>query len=91
MIELRGEMAESSSSTVASSSGVQKRKRKVLSIDTKLAILESLSKGVSQAKLAEQYGVGKSTISDINRSEQKVKEYASTLASQGVSTSRKVM
>ena len=49
-IELRGEMAESSSSTVALSSGVQKRKRKVLSIDTKL---ESLSKGVSQAKLAE--------------------------------------
>ena len=84
-------MAESSSSTVASSSGVQKRKRKVLSIDTKLAILESLSKGVSQAKLVEQYGVGKSTISDIKRSEQKVKEYASTLDSQGVSTSRKAM
>ena len=84
-------MAESSSSIVASSSGVQKRKRKVLSIDTKLALLESLSKGVSQAKLAEQYGVGKSTISDIKRSEQKVKEYASTLDSQGVSTSRKVM
>ena len=81
-------MAESSSSTVALSSGVQKRKRKVLSIDTKLAILESLSKGVSQAKLAEQYGVA---ISDIKRSEQKVKEYASTLDSQGVSTSRKVM
>ena len=68
-------MAESSSSTVALSSGVQKRKRKVLSIDTKLAILESLSKGVSQAKLAEQYGVA---ISDIKRSEQKVKEHAST-------------
>ena len=81
-------MAESSSSTVAPSSGVQKRKRKVLSIDTKLAILESLSKGVSQAKLAEQYGVA---ISDIKRSEQNVKEYASTLDSQGVSTSRKVM
>ena len=78
-------MAESSSSTVALSSGVQKRKRKVLSIDTKL---ESLSKGVSRAKLAEQYGVA---ISDIKRSEQKVKEYASTLDSQGVSTSRKVM
>ena len=41
-------MAESSSSTVALSSGVQKRKRKVLSIDTKLAILESLSKGVKE-------------------------------------------
>ena len=71
-------MAESSSSTVSSSSGIQKRKRKVLSIDTKLAILESLSKGVNHAKLAEQYGVGKSTISDIKKSEQKVKEYAST-------------
>ena len=84
-------MAESSSSTVSLSCGIQKRQMKVLSIDTKLAILEFLSKGVSQAKLAEQYGVGKSTISDIKRSEQKVNEYASTLDSQGVSTSRKVM
>ena len=85
-------MAESSSSTVSSSSRIQKRKRNVLSFVTcKLAILESLSKGVSQAKLAEQYEIGKSTISDINRSEQKVKEYASTLDSQGGSTSRKVM
>ena len=49
-----------------------------MSIDTKLAILESLSKGVNHAKLAEQYGVGKSTISDIKKREQKVKEYAST-------------
>ena len=85
-------MAESSSSTVSSSSGIQKRKRKVLSIDTKLAILESLSKGVNHAKLSEQYGVGKSTISDIKKSEQKVKEYASTRETAiGVSTSKKVM
>ena len=60
-------------------------------VTCKLAILESLSKGVSQAKLAEQYEIGKSTISDINRSEQKVKDYASTLDTQGGSTSRKVM
>ena len=67
-------MAESSSSTLSSSSRIQKNKRNVLSIDTcKLAILESLSNGVSQAKLAEQYEICKSTISDINRSEQKAK------------------
>ena len=85
-------MAESSSSTVSSFSRIQKRKKNVLSIVTcKLAILESLSKGVNQVKLAEQYEIGNSTISDINRSEQKVKEYASTLDRQGVSTSRKVM
>ena len=60
-------MAESSSSTVASSSGVQKRKRKVLSIDTKLAILESLSKGVSQAKLAELVNQQPQTLRGVSR------------------------
>jgi len=38
------------------------RKRKLLTIDNKLAILESLSKGVSQASLTAEYGVGKLTI-----------------------------
>ena len=33
----------------------QKRKRVVLSIETKLEILDSLTKGVSPTKLAEQY------------------------------------
>ena len=53
-------MAESSStSTKSSFTGIQKKKMKVVSIDTKLAILESLSIGVSQANLAKQYEVPK--------------------------------
>ena len=69
----------------------QKRKRKVLSLESKLAILDTLSKGVSQANLAAQYGVGKSTISDIKKSEGKIRQYVAVLDNQGVSTSRKVM
>ncbi len=68
-----------------------KRKRKVLTIEAKLAILNSLSKGISKASLAEEYGVGKSTISDIKNNEQKLKEYASHLDNQGVSQARKIM
>jgi len=44
-----------------------KRKRKVLTINIKLVIFESLSKGVSQARLTTEYGVGKSMISDIHK------------------------
>ena len=69
----------------------QKRKRKVLSLESKLGIVDSLSKGVSQANLAAQYGVGKSTISDIKKSEGKIRQYVAVLDNQGVSTSRKVM
>ena len=58
-------------------------KRKVLSIKTK---------GLSFQRSYSSYSgndVGKSTVSDIKRSMQKIKEDASTLDSQGVSTSQK--
>ena len=41
--------------------------------------------------MAAQYGVGKSTISDIKKSEGKIRQYVAVLDNQGVSTSRKVM
>ena len=52
-----------SSSCSASSS--RKRKRTVVSLETKLAILDRLKKGEIQAQLASEYGVGKSTVADI--------------------------
>jgi len=47
-------MAESSISIASSSTGIQKRKTKVVSIDTKVAIVESLSIGVSEDNIAKQ-------------------------------------
>ena len=49
-----------------------KRKRVVLSFENKLDILEQLSEGESQAKLAIEYGVGKSTVGDIKKNEEKI-------------------
>lgn len=46
-----------------------------LLIDSKLAILDSLAKGISQAGLAEECGVGKSTITQVKKNE-KFREYA---------------
>ena len=60
------------------SSVTSRQKRKIL-LNAKLVILDSLYKGNGQARLAEEYGVGKSTISN------------TVLDNQGVCTSRKVM
>lgn len=68
-----------------------KRKRVVLTIEDKLNILEQLERGVSGAILSRQYGVGTSTISDIKKQSQAIKDYASKLDSQDGSSKRKTM
>lgn len=68
-----------------------KRKRVALSIADKLKILEELERGVSGANLARQYNVGTSTISDIKKQSQTIKDYASKLNSEDGSTKRKSM
>ena len=68
-----------------------KRKRVVLSIDSKLAILRKIKEGVPQIRLAEQYGVGRSTITDLKKNEDKIREFAEGIENQGISKVRKVM
>ena len=46
-----------------------KRKRVVLSLETKLEILNRLPKGESQAHLASKYGIGKTTVFDLKQNE----------------------
>ncbi|CAG9584542.1 unnamed protein product [Danaus chrysippus] len=46
---------------------MSKRKRVVLSLKDKINIIDSLNKGETGCKLAEKYGVGASTISDIKK------------------------
>ena len=51
---------------MASLSGsARKRKRLVLPLESKIAILERLKAGATQAQLAEEYGIGSSTVGDI--------------------------
>ena len=75
---------------VNASSVASRQKRKIL-LNAKLAILDSLYKGNGQARLAEEYGVGKSTISNTKKSDKKIRGYVTVLDNQGVCTSRKVM
>ena len=46
---------------------MSKRKRVVLPLKDKVEIIESLKNGESGSKLAQMYGVGTSTISDIKK------------------------
>ncbi|GFX84420.1 jerky-like protein [Trichonephila clavipes] len=68
-----------------------KRKRNVLNIETKLEILNRLAKGESGASLAQFYNVGKSTISDINKSRGSSLNFASKLGLEDGSKKRKTM
>jgi len=53
------------------SSKMMKRKRVVLSLEDKLGILDRLKAGASHTKLAEEYGIGKATVGDLKKNEEK--------------------
>ncbi len=50
-----------------------KRKRVITTIEKKLEILKKIDQGVSLAAVAQEFGLGKSTISDIKRDRKKLR------------------
>ena len=54
-------------SRMASGSSSGKRKRVVLSIDVKVDIIGMIDRGSSLTAIAEEFGIAKSTVSDIKR------------------------
>ena len=54
------------------------RKRRVITLDQKLKIIDDLQKGKSQRLDSDTYGVPKSTIGDIWKERDKIKNYVST-------------
>lgn len=60
------------------SSQAQKRKHKTLTIKEKCDILDRLNSNESFSSLASEYGVGRSTIYDIKKNHEKVKQFVST-------------
>ena len=70
----------------------RKRKRVVLTLEKKLSILDRLKSGETQGKVATEYGVGRSTIGDIKKTQDKLKSFASTMENFAMSLKgRKVM
>lgn len=70
---------------------MSKRKRVVLSLKDKINIIESLKKGETGCKLANKYGVGTSTISDIKKNTDSILSYTCKLDSEDGSKHRKTM
>ena len=53
----------------------RKRKRVVLSLENKLAILDRLEKGETKTKLAKEFSVANSTLTGLKKNESKIREY----------------
>ena len=82
--------AQTMASLSSSANKSKKRKRVVLTIDSKLAILDRLKGGATQAKLADEYGT--STVGEIKKDEAKIRSFASTTDGMAMSKKgRKVM
>lgn len=68
-----------------------KRKHKVLTIETKIEILNRLSKGESGSSLAKIYDIGRATIFDIKNKREVLLKYASKLDSEDGAKNRKTL
>ena len=68
-----------------------KRKRNVLTIETKLEIINQLEKGISSSSLAVCYNIGKATVSDIKKQKEAILQHAAKLDSEDGSKRQKTM
>lgn len=66
-----------------------KRKNVTLSVVDKLKILDKVDAGVSPAKIVEESGISKQTVSDIKRHKEKIKIFVQMFNSGGEMSSRK--
>ena len=70
----------------------RKRKRVVLSLENKLSILDRLAKNERPTKIAKEFGIGNSTVTDIKKNESSIRSFVSTMESLSVSSKeRKIM
>ncbi|KRY27146.1 tigger transposable element-derived protein 2 [Trichinella spiralis] len=67
------------------------RKRKVLSSEQKLEVCRLVENGESFRKIAESFGVGLSTVSDIYRSRRQLHDFVSLMDASSSCSSRKSM
>ncbi len=48
----------------------------IITIEKKLDILKKIDQGLSLAAVAQEFGLGKSTVSDIKRDRKKIEKFA---------------
>ena len=75
----------------SSASLSDKRKRKVLTIDEKLENFSLLNNNHSLAAIASKHGIGKSTVSDIKRDQQKLLDFKKQTLDMGMYRHPKTM
>ena len=68
-----------------------KRKRVVLTVDDKLKVLDGLADGASLAAMAQQFGVGRSTISDIKKQATALRAHKQQIVEMGMKRDSKVI
>ncbi|XP_015276635.1 PREDICTED: jerky protein homolog-like isoform X1 [Gekko japonicus] len=69
----------------------KKRKRTVLTFQSKIEIVERLEKGETATVLAEEFGIGKSTISQLKKNKDNLLHFVSTMGSENGKKKRKTM
>ena len=75
---------------MASAAVVVKRAHKTLTIDQKLELLDQIGKKLYTV-LCEEYGIGRSTISDMKKRESSLRQYKRKMKDMGVKRPAKVM
>ena len=69
----------------------RKRKQVVLSLENKLSILNTLAKGEKATKVASEFGIGNSTVTDLKKEESRIRLFVLSLESLSVcSKERKI-
>ena len=76
-LEGSGAASSNNSTTGSVGSKVAKRKRSILTLERKLEIISEVKKGKSVRLVAGQFGVPKSTVSDIWKGREKIVSYVS--------------
>ena len=70
----------------------RKRKRVVLSLENKLSILNRLAKGEKGTKVASEFGIGNSMVTDLKKKESRIRLLVSSMESLSVrSKERKII
>ena len=69
----------------------KKRKRVVLTIEEKVKVLDTLDKSVSYTVIAEKFGIGKSTVSDLKMNKEKIRSFQREMIDMGMKKQAKTM
>lgn len=76
---------------MASGSATKKRKRVVLTIEEKVKVLDMLDESVSYGVIAEKFGIGKSTVSDLKKNKEKIRSFQREMIDMGMKRQAKTM